>query len=253
METVVVVGPGGAGKSPLVDLFRAGVVPLDPHRLRPSGPRDLNDMHYANARLAGQLRDAYERLGDRPVVISSRLECYIGARTLLFQVRTEWQVLFLPGSGAALARAELYGPMLSLILADDSLVGSLLGDVHLVLLNPTDVSFATFEAADVKAQTARNCELRGDHPTIVAKRVASVDEEGPAWRDLALRSPHSEYVGWAFPEYRYSDVPARGTLLRHHRSMLVEARAALLSQQPDLDRFLKDPLEIGTLAAPISA
>ncbi|MGH9188530.1 MAG: hypothetical protein ACRD0Q_00625, partial [Acidimicrobiales bacterium] len=30
---------------------------------------------------------------------------------LLFQVRSEWQVLFLPDAGAALARAELYGPV----------------------------------------------------------------------------------------------------------------------------------------------
>jgi len=50
-RTVIIVGPGGVGKSPLDALFRDDIIKIDPYRLRPSGPRDSNDIFYAHPKL----------------------------------------------------------------------------------------------------------------------------------------------------------------------------------------------------------
>ena len=55
-KTLVIMGPGGVGKSPLDALFKDGVIRLDPYRLRPNGPRGQGDKLYAPPELHDDLK-----------------------------------------------------------------------------------------------------------------------------------------------------------------------------------------------------
>lgn len=67
-KTLIIVGPGGIGKSPLDKIVKAGILRIDPYRLRKDGPRPPNksgekDMLYAHQNLREQLYLTYQRLG----------------------------------------------------------------------------------------------------------------------------------------------------------------------------------------------
>ena len=62
-DTLLVVGPGGIGKSPLDRCLKADVGRIDPYRLRHAGPRDSKDVFYAHLRLRDELYVTYQHLG----------------------------------------------------------------------------------------------------------------------------------------------------------------------------------------------
>ncbi|MBN1876076.1 MAG: hypothetical protein JXA33_17765 [Anaerolineae bacterium] len=70
-RTVIVVGPGCVGKSPLDALFRDDVIKIEPYRLRANGPRDSNDIFYANPKLREELLLTLAALNDRSLEIGS--------------------------------------------------------------------------------------------------------------------------------------------------------------------------------------
>jgi len=43
-RTLIVVGPGGVGKSPLDFLLKPDIIKIDPYRLRSDGPRNASDV-----------------------------------------------------------------------------------------------------------------------------------------------------------------------------------------------------------------
>ena len=48
-KTLMIFGPGGIGKSPIDRIVRSEAVRVDPYRLRPSGPRDSDDVFCGGA------------------------------------------------------------------------------------------------------------------------------------------------------------------------------------------------------------
>ena len=108
-RTVIIVGPGGVGKSPLESLF-ATDVSIDPYRLRPEGPdKNKNDMFYAHTQLRLQLEDIFKVFKQSPQEIGrigdDSILWYTRAETLLFKVRKQDQVLILLGIKGKSAKA----------------------------------------------------------------------------------------------------------------------------------------------------
>ncbi len=63
-QTLIIVGPGGVGKSPIDGLVRKDVLRLDPYRLRSKGhPRDTDDRLYAPPKLRDELGLVGEHYG----------------------------------------------------------------------------------------------------------------------------------------------------------------------------------------------
>lgn len=70
-STLIVVGPGGVGKSPIDDIVRSDVVRLDPYRLRSDGPRNQDDRLYAPPKLRDEVDGSY-RLAVPRVCVQAR-------------------------------------------------------------------------------------------------------------------------------------------------------------------------------------
>jgi hypothetical protein len=239
-HTLILVGPGGVGKGPLGDLIRDDAIAIDPYRLRKAGPRrDSDDPLYAPPRLRADLHAVLEGLGDcvqRLSLGSEQMEWFPRARVLFFTVRGEWQCLVLHGLQGAVAKAELYAPVLPALLELPG-IGNALGNTRVLVLNPsTDSLLDMADWADLETRTRQNVQLRGDPPASVQKRVDTIPTEAPAWRAILKTAAGREVRGWFFAEHRFKN--------EDKRQLLREARKVILENHPDLAIFFKKDGEI---------
>ena len=99
-NTLIIVGPGGVGKSPLTMLLRNDVAQVDPYRLRSGGPRNSSDTLYVPPKLCPELTCVLEGLGDAVQKVScgtEQVQWFPKGKILFFIVRGEWQFLILGG------------------------------------------------------------------------------------------------------------------------------------------------------------
>ena len=246
-KTVIVVGPGGVGKSPLDVIFRVDAR-IDPYRLRRDGPRASDDVFYAPPKLYPELTSALEILGDerqppKPQELKPphEIEWYEKSKTLFFNVRQEKQSLLLGGLKNRTAKAEIYAPVLCEIL--DGAIPDLkgfFGRVHIVALNPASIGVSEEGAlAAIQEKTACNCRARGDSDESVRRRCDSVAEELDAWKRLIQQHGATEYENWEFPEYLYNERGSARTLLEHRVDLLCRAKKCLLAGNPELKGLVK--------------
>jgi len=247
-RTMVITGPGGIGKSPLDDLFKNTVLRIDPYRLRPNGPRNSSDNLYAPPSLHNYLKNVLEKLGDlaHPVPCQDEdIEWYPKSKVLFFTVRGVWQCLFLDNTEltqAELAKAEIYAPVLVILLKDCDGFREALGEIQIVVLNPATQSLTKMtDWNELKAQARKNCEKRGDEAQSINGRIDSINAEAPAWKILIEEYHATEYVGWPFAEYCYPKEDEYGIA---RASLLVQARQRLLRGNQSLGVFLKSEQEI---------
>jgi len=247
-RTVIVVGPGGVGKSPLDALFRDAIIKIDPYRLRSSGPRDSGDIFYAHPKLRDELLLAFAALNDRSLEIGSPerpIEWFPRGKVLFFKVRGDWQFLILSGVEGQIAKAEIYAPILPTLLSNPEISGLLGGKIQIVILNPAPESVMVMQDWKcLEEETRQNCEERGDSPESVRKRVSSVAEEAPVWKQLIQEHAAAEYCAWEFPEYLYKRTPSGVDSTQHRKQTLIRARNRLLEGNPGLSMFFKGDDEI---------
>lgn len=247
-RTVIVVGPGGVGKSPLDALFRDDIIKIDPYRLRSSGPRDSGDIFYAHPKLRDELLLAFAALNDRSLEIGSPerpIEWFPRGKVLFFKVRRDWQFLILSGVEGQIAKAEIYAPILPTLLSNPEISGLLGGKIQIVILNPAPESVIVMQDWKcLEEETRQNCEERGDSPESVRKRVSSVAEEAPVWKQLIQEHAATEYCAWEFPEYLYKRTPSGVDSTQHRKQTLIRARNRLLEGNPGLGVFFKGDDEI---------
>ena len=184
-DTLIIVGPGGVGKSPLDKALKAEVVRIDPYRLRNAGPRDSRDVFYAHPRLRDELYLTFQRLGVGLTCLSDRVHWFPEASTLFLKVREEWQLLLLEALPAGIAKAEIFAPAIPAMFENPQ-VRRWLGRVSMVILNPAGSLATLSDFGPVEEKTKANCKKRGDSSDSVDKRVASVDEEAGAWQQIPL-------------------------------------------------------------------
>lgn len=239
MKTLLIFGPGGVGKSPLDKLLREDVLRIQPYRLRPGGPRDMNDSLYGHPRLREQIHEVFHGLGLSPCYPTPEIEWFPQAMTLFMKVRTEWQLLFLPRQTWGLAKAEIYAPRL-IELLDIPAIRQALGELKMIVLNPSDLPISDKPGSqdaeanllsDLTERTRTNCLRRGDPPEQADKRAQSVAEELPVWRKL-IGMGAKEFWEWPFPEHKYRCQDAE--------LVLTQARAELVRRWPQLTLFLRD-------------
>src|SRR5690349_20092248 len=111
-NSLMLFGPGGIGKSPVDSIVRRDALRIDPYRLRPTGPRDQEDVFYAHPNLRGELSLAFKHLGDRRERLSEQpaVDWFPNSQAAFFDVRGEWQCLLLGGLFATHAKVEIYAP-----------------------------------------------------------------------------------------------------------------------------------------------
>ena len=243
-HTVVITGPGGVGKSPLDALFKDEVIRLDPYRLRPSGPRSPGDKLYAPPALHDDLKGVLAELDDPLLSIPDKresIEWFPKSKVLFFTVRGVWQCLFLgnvESTNTELAKAEIYTPVLVRLLDCCGNFVNILGAIKIIVLNPAKTSLTKMIEPwkEIKDATRQNCKRRGDETDSIDKRVKSIDVEAPVWQSLVGKSEATEYVGWPFAEYRYTQ--------GNRSSLLIQARKRLLEGDPTLEEFFKSENEI---------
>ena len=233
-DTLIILGPGSIGKSPLDKLLRAEVVRIDPYRLRNGGPRDARDVFYAHPRLRDELYLTYQRLVVGLTCLSDRVHWFPEASTLFLRVRDEWQLLLLEAFAAGIAKAEIFAPAIPVIF-DNPQIRRFFGRVLMAVLNPAGPLATLPDLGPVKEMTRVNCQNRGDSPDSVSKRVASIDEEAEAGRQM-LALGATEYANWEFAEHVYRK--------KGEKETLVAARRALLARCPRLEIFFKPEEEI---------
>ena len=242
-NTLIVVGPGSVGKSPLDALFKVDIK-IDPYRLRSNGPRDSNDIFYAHPKLWDEFYSVLRDLGDEPETIGP-VKWFPNSKVLFFKVRDDCQLLILKGLKGKTAKAEIYAPILPAILSIPD-IHSILGKVRIVVLSPASQSVAVMQNwRELEGKTRYNCEQRGDDSKSVEKRVKSVDEEAPAWKELIKSHRAMEYCDWQFPEYLYKRPGSSGvSMVEHQKQILLKARQCLLEANSDLRVFFKTKDEI---------
>ncbi len=248
-KTLVIMGPGGVGKSPLDALFKDGVIRLDPYRLRPNGPRGQGDKLYAPPELHDDLKGVLAKLGCQLRRIPDKketIEWFPKSKVLFFTVRGVWQCLFLgnvQSTNTELAKAEIYTPVLLRLLEYCSNFAEIFGTIEIIVLNPADESLKTMAEPwkELKDATSQNCIKRGDSEDSILKRIQSIDIEAPVWQSLIGKPQVTEYVGWSFAEYCY---PKEEEYRFARASLLVQARQRLLLGRPSLGAFLKSEQEI---------
>lgn len=233
-DTLLIVGPGGIGKSPLDKALKATVGRIDPYRLRKTGPRDNGDVFYAHPRLRDELYLTYQSLGIGLTCLTETVHWFPAANTLFLKVRDEWQVLLFEALPSGIAKAEIFAPAIPPMFENPQ-VRRWFGRVSMVILNPAQRLADLKDLGPVRDATKRNCEKRGDQPPSVKKRVASVDEEAEAWRQMVSLGA-CEFANWPFPEYLYGE--------RGEKETLVEARRALIDRCPHLEVFFKTEEEV---------
>ena len=256
-RTLLVCGPGGVGKSPLDALVGCDVVRVDPYRLRAEeNPRNAGDHLYAHPKLRCELHRVLTASGERVVTIEGDVEWFPKSQTVFFRVREDWQLLFLGDLTGKSAKAELYAPILPVLLSIDE-VRERLGHIDTVVLNPAPDSICAMSKSKcwtaLQMKTEWNCSQRGDSVKSVCDRVASAAREAPAYARLITDCSATEYVGWGFPEYAYQDrhkTDPGVDLLTHQQQTLIGARSCLLSKNPNLARFVKSEDGIRRISAP---
>lgn len=240
MRTLVIFGPGGVGKSPLDGLLPESVLRVEPHRLRPNGPRDKDDVLYGHPCLRNQLHQLLNRLGFAPCYPTPGIEWFPQAMTLFIEVRSEWQLLFLPQPGFELAKAEIYAPHYVELVRIPT-IRHVFGELEMVILNPSHLPIGREPGTqqeedallnDLRRKTKENCILRGDTQEQAEKRASSVTEELPAWRE-AIRMGAKEFQDWPFPEYEYSG--------DNEKRALAQAHDTIVKRWPELSLFLSRP------------
>jgi hypothetical protein len=214
-RTLIIVGPGGIGKSPLDKLLHPDVIRIEPYRHR-ENPRDAEDVLYAPKSLRTQLEKVLLQSGDIPEerkvdVDNGKLETVLLFpinRVLMFPVRDEEQTLILPESANhGHYKMEIYAPVLPELLKIPD-VTDMMGEITVMVLNPSETSLTAENPPydDIAERTKINCKLRGDKKKSIKKRKDSVKEEAPFWRELLLHGGNYkaiEFSGWDFPEWKY--------------------------------------------------
>lgn len=233
-DTLLVVGPGGIGKSPLDKALKAEVGRIDPYRLRKAGPRDAKDIFYAHPRLRDELYLTYQRLGISLSCLSDAVHWFPAANTLFLRVRDEWQLLMLEALPAGIAKAEIFAPAIPTMFENPQ-VRRWFGRVSMIILNPVGPLAALPDLSSIKTATEINCQKRGDTSPSIQKRVASIDEEAGAWRQMIALGA-TEFDNWGFAEYVFREKGEKATL--------VQARNTLLERCPSLEVFFKTEEEI---------
>jgi hypothetical protein len=246
-KTIIVVGPGGVGKSPLDVIFKVDTR-IEPYRLRGDGPRASDDVFYAHPKLYQELTSALKILGDerqppepQELKPPHEIEWYERSKTLFFNVRQEKQSLLLAGLKNRTAKAEIYAPVLCEIL-DGGIPGlkGIFGRMHIVVLNPASGSVLEENALTaIQEKTACNCKARGDSDESVRRRCHSVGEELDAWKRLIQQHDATEYADWEYPEYLYNERGSARTLLEHRIDLLCRAKKCLLAGDPELKGLVK--------------
>ena len=227
-STLVIVGPGGVGKSPIDDLVAHDVVRLDPYRLRTDGPRDNADLLYAPPKLRQELTGVFRGLGDttiaKKVDDETTVEWYPGAGVAFFMVRGEWQCVIVPSDTETLAKIEIYAPVLPTLITIDEFIAAFCA-VKIVVLNPAPETLSSMrDWTEIEKRTRHNCKERGDSDKSVEKRVNSVSSEAPYWRELVEKHGATEAVDWQFPEYIYK---AKSDSLEEARQCLLGLNGTL--------------------------
>ncbi|MBD2065948.1 hypothetical protein H6F93_00060 [Leptolyngbya sp. FACHB-671] len=225
-DTLLIVGPGGVGKSSLDKILRTDVVRIDPYRLRSAGPRNPNDVLYAHPKLRDELYLTYQQLGVEVTCLSNDVHWFPKTRTLFLKVRNDWQLLMLGALPPGVAKAEIFAPAVP-VMMENSHIRRLFGHVAILVLNPAT---SLTDIAGLKEKTRYNCERRGDKPDSVEERVASIDEEAAAWQRMVSLGA-KEYPNWAFPAFIYGE--------RGEKEILIAVRSALLQDSPQLDIFFR--------------
>ncbi len=205
-STLIVVGPGGVGKSPLDNIVRSDVVRLDPYRLRTGGPRDKDDRLYASQKLRNELSGVFNTFGDSAIVknaAAETVEWYPKAGVAFFTVRSEWQCLIVPSVTGILAKMEIYAPVLPTLLTINQFT-TVMGIGKILVLNPASESLLVMnDWTALEKRTEHNCRQRGDSQESIQKRINSVVVEAPYWRILIEEYGAIEAVNWQCPEYIY--------------------------------------------------
>jgi hypothetical protein len=114
-----------------------------------------------------------------------------------------------------------------------------------IILNPAAESITVMQDwKSLEKKTQENCTERGDSPESIGKRVSSVAEEAPAWKQLIHQHSAVEYCAWEFPEYLYNKPFSGVDRVQHQKQILIKARSRLLEGNPDLSIFFKADDEI---------
>ena len=226
-STIIIVGPSGIGKSPLDKLIRPDVIRLDPYRLRKDGPRDNEDRLYAPPKLRLEMSAVFREFGEQPMeeeVDGEKVEWYPKAHVAFFTVRSEWQCIIVPRDAGALAKMEIYAPILPTLLKFYDFNTSL-GKLKGIFLNPASESILYMKDWEaIKVKTRQNCLKRGDSKESTEKRVESVASEAPHWRKLVENRVAIEEFNWPFAEHRYKREP---NLLEKVKDYLLERHSKL--------------------------
>jgi hypothetical protein len=229
-STLIIVGPGGIGKSPIDDLLPSDVIRLDPYRLRADGPRGNGDRLYAPPKLHKELASVFNEFGDTPIKKKAEdeyVEWYTQANVVFFTVRGVWQFIIVPSDTGSLAKMEIYAPILPTLMTINEFVNAL-GTVKIVVLNPVAESLSSMnDWSKIEKCTRHNCKERGDSDKSIDERVKSIATEAPYWRELVVSHNAIEAISWEFPEYIYTDNP----------DSLSKAKKRLLDLDGTLDGF----------------
>lgn len=247
-KTLLIFGPGGIGKSPIDDIIGRNIIRIDPYRMR-ERPRDrdenggIPDFFYANPKLRPELTWIFENLGDKKENLSAKplVEFFPKAQAAFFDVRGDWQCLFLGSLEAELAKAEIFGPVVPALFSRSE-VRSIFGDFSIIILNPVEpLRTLNGNYEGMKKKTEENCRKAGRSEKDIKKRVNSIDDpkasEAEAWLAM-LNLGGIEFPNWAFPEFAYQ---------KHRITKLIEAKKALLDKNHTLVSFFLSDNEIRDL------
>jgi hypothetical protein len=229
-STLIIIGPGGIGKSPIDDLLPNKVIRLDPYRLRSDGPRDNNDRLYAPPKLHEELTCVFNGFGDAPIkkiTDDEYIEWFPQANVVFFTVRGVWQFIIVPNDTGALAKMEIYAPILPTLMTIDEFVKAL-GSLKIIVLNPAVESISSMsDWSELEKCTRHNCKERGDSDKSIDKRVSSIATEATYWRELVVSHNAIEAIGWEYPEYIYKENP----------DSRIKAKKCLLNLDGTLNEF----------------
>ena len=236
-HTLAIFGSSGSGKSNLEPLIAEHVFRSNPMRFRPKGPRDANDIHYANPGVRAQLRSVLLNLGEQPDTFTQadgrEVEFFPLSRVAMFDCRGEWQLLFPLDAPDGLLKAEIYGLAFVALLANSAFKDQL-GKIHCIVLN-TAQSFQVEHFDDLVKLTGDQCRKRGDSEEQIAKRTTSLKDEVASWKDLLNKFGGIECPRWPFAECVYQKRPAR---------TLLSARDVLVSKDMQLNLFFRNEEEL---------
>lgn len=248
-KTLILVGPGGIGKSPLDEILKSDVIRIDPYRLRKDGPREAKtDVFYANPKLRDELYMTFHKIGLSFLSLSDTVQWCSNTMTLLLKVRTEWQLLFMAGLSGEKAKAEIFAPIIPILLSNP-IIKSELGNISMIVLHPAD---SLDNIDELKKRTTCNCKKRGDSEDSIQKRVDSIDEEINAWKDM-IQMGAKEIKNWPFPEYIYKVDKEKNLiedlqkLKENRKENLIKARQKLIETNQGLESFFMTENEINKL------